>query len=236
MELGLKQSLSLSKKIISSIKNKKNKEYILFPSFSNIYAIKQILRKKTVSFGAQDCSQFSNGAVTGDVSASMLKSLGCKYVILGHSERRTFYKEDKECLKKKIIQSYSNNLKIIFCVGETIQEYKAKKSKNVVRNQLSRIFDINLSNKNFIIAYEPVWAIGSSKTPGLNEIEKIHKFIKDFMKKNYKINNITVLYGGSLNPKNSKEIFLLDSVDGGLVGGSSLNASNFIKIYDNLII
>ncbi len=234
MNLGINDSLVLAKKIAKDIKVSKDKQYILCPSFHSIYSIKNKISKIKLYLGAQDCSQFSNGAYTGDISATMLTKLGCKYVILGHSERRIYLNENNEILKKKLYLAHKASLKVIFCVGEKIEDYKINKSKEKIEKQLSDVFSKNISKENLIIAYEPVWAIGTNKTPNLDEINGMHKFIKELIKKRYRINNIRVLYGGSVNSSNSRKIFSLSNVDGGLIGGASLNASEFIKIYDSL--
>ena len=164
----------------------------------------------------------------------MLKEIGCDYVLIGHSERRSIYNEDKKILIKKIKNAVLNNLKIIFCVGEDRVAYKTFKTKQVIQRQLSRLFTKKINFKNLIIAYEPVWAIGSNQTPSLGEIENVHGYIKKFFLKNYDVKNICVIYGGSVNLNNSKDIFKTKNVDGGLIGGASLKADDFKKIYDNL--
>ena len=164
----------------------------------------------------------------------MIKELGCKYVLLGHSERRSLYKEDKKELSLKILNAVKNKLKIIFCVGESLSDYKKRNTKKIITMQLTGMFNKKVNFKNVVIAYEPVWAIGK-KTPSLEEIEFVHTHIKNFFKIKYEVKNICVIYGGSVNLKNSKEIFSTNNVDGGLIGGASLKANEFKKIYDNLI-
>ena len=234
MNLGCKSGYELACKFINILKESSQKEYIILPSSQSIYYIKQKVQNKSLNLGAQDCSQFPLGAYTGDISASMIKELGCKYVLLGHSERRSIYYEDKKILKEKLKNAISNKLKIIFCVGEKLIDYKNSNTKKVINFQLSGIFDNKVDFKNIIIAYEPVWAIGTNKTPSLEEIENVHTYIKDLFKKKYNTENICVIYGGSVNLKNSKAIFSAKNVDGGLIGGASLKANEFKKIYDNL--
>ena len=164
----------------------------------------------------------------------MIKEIGCKYVLLGHSERRLFHSENKKILKAKIINAISNRLKIIYCVGEQLKDYKKSNTKNVIKSQILSLFSEEINFKNIIIAYEPVWAIGTKKTPTVKEINSVHEYIKNLFLKVYKIKNICVLYGGSVNFNNSKEIFSAKYVDGGLIGGASLKADEFKKIYDNL--
>ena len=154
--------------------------------------------------------------------------------LIGHSERRTYYNENNIVFKNKIKNAFINNLKVIFCVGENLDDYKNGKTKNVLNYQLSNVFNKNFNFKNLVIAYEPVWAIGTNKIPNLEEIEKTHGYIKGLFYKKFKVENICVIYGGSVNSKNSKEIFSISSVDGGLIGGASLKADDFKIIYDNL--
>ena len=202
----------MSKKIFNKIKLLKEKELILLPSLEAILYIKNKIYPNLAIFGAQNCSTCINGAFTGDISAEMIKKIGCKYVLIGHSERRSLYKEDNNILSKKVLRASEVGLKIIFCVGENLDDYNCKKSLIKLKLQFKNIFFQSFNFKNLIIAYEPVWAIGSNKTPKMKEIDAVHAFIKDFFKKKYKINNIPVLYGGSVNSKNSKEIFSLKNV------------------------
>ena len=221
---------SISKKI----KNTNKKKFIILPSDPSILFIKNNLEVNSVLFGGQNCSAYNKGAYTGETSAEMLKKVGCNYVLIGHSERRTYHNETNNNLSKKVKMAELSKLKVIFCIGETISDYLNKKSIVKLKSQLINIFDTNFSFKNLIIAYEPVWAIGTNKVPQLKEISKIHTFIKKYFYKNYNVNDISVLYGGSVNSTNSKGIFSIESVNGGLIGGASLNASEFCKIYDTL--
>ena len=228
-----KSGIILLNKIKKRIKNNKNKKFVILPPVNSILYFKNILKNKII-FGSQDCSQFDKGAYTGDISANMIRIMGCKYVLLGHSERRIYYKENNAMLVKKVELAVKNKLKIIFCVGESFDDYKNNKSTRKLKEQLNNIFNKDMDFKNLVIAYEPVWAIGTNKTPQLSEIEIMHQFIKKFISKKYSFANIPVLYGGSVNSSNSKNIFSLKSVNGGLIGGASLIASEFCKIYDSL--
>ncbi len=234
MNLGFKKGANLASKFSNILKKNNKKEYRVLPSLQSIYYIKQKIKNKPLNLGAQDCSPFIKGAFTGDVSASMIKELGCKYVLIGHSERRLLYSENKKILKAKLKNAISNKLKVIFCVGEKLIDYKKSNTKKVINAQISNMFDKKINFKDMIIAYEPVWAIGTNKTPSLYEIENIHGYIKSIFKKKYGIENICVIYGGSVNLKNSKDIFNAKNVDGGLIGGASLKANEFKKIYDSL--
>ncbi len=182
---------------------------------------------KNCYLGGQNCSLFLEGAYTGDISASMLHDIGCQFCIVGHSERRTIFNETNNEVSIKASNSLKNNIHPIICVGETLQQKKDNKTKEILSKQITESINDDLNNNNTIIAYEPIWAIGSGLTPSLDEINEIHNFIKNEIRgyENYKI-----LYGGSVKSTNSKEILNLDSVDGVLIGGASLNVDEFNKI------
>ena len=198
---------------------------IICPPFTHSYLIANKL--KNCYLGGQNCSLFLEGAYTGDVSASMLYDVGCQFCIVGHSERRTIFNETNNEVSIKATNSLKNNIHPIICVGETFQQKKDNRTKEVLSKQIIESINGDSNNDNTIIAYEPIWAIGSGLTPSLDEIEDIHNFIKNEIQgyENYKI-----LYGGSVKSANSKEILNLNSVDGLLIGGASLNVGEFKKI------
>jgi len=234
MNKSFKDASTTAKSISKKIKNTLKKKFIILPSDPSILFIKNTLIYNSVLLGGQNCSAYNKGAYTGETSAEMLKKVGCNYVLIGHSERRTYHNETNKDLSKKVKMAELAGLKIIFCIGENKSDYLNKKSISKLRSQLTNIFDLSFNFKNLIIAYEPVWAIGTNKVPQLKEISKVHTFIKAYFYRNYNVKDITVLYGGSVNSTNSKEIFSIDNVNGGLIGGASLNASEFCKIYDTL--
>ena len=180
--------------------------------------------------GAQDCSNFSSGAYTGEISAFMLKENNCQFCIVGHSERRQIFNQTNEDINLKAKNLINNNINPIICIGETLEEKNKGLTRSVLKKQILNSLPINASIQSVIIAYEPIWAIGTGLTPTYKEIEDIHSFIKKDIKnfKNYKI-----LYGGSVNSNNAKDIMDLENVDGVLVGGSSLNPLEFIKILNS---
>lgn len=203
-------SKEAEKLFLSYDKKFKNTEVILCPPF--------IFLKKGINYelGAQNCFHENSGAYTGEVSPKMLKKIGIRYIILGHSERRNILGETNEIIKKKINACLENNLKIILCVGEK----KGEDFKKIIKEQLKGV------NDNIIIAYEPIWAIGTGKIPSIKDIEESYSFIKKLMPKS------KILYGGSVNSENSKEI--LKKTDGVLVGGASLKSKDFLNIINSI--
>ena len=187
------------------------------------------LSKNGVLVGAQNLSEYEAGAYTGEISAKMIADVGAQVVLVGHSERRHVFGETNQQIAQKIKQAIKNNLKVVLCVGEKLED--KSKYKSVISAQLkSALAGVNLSN--IIIAYEPVWAIGTGKVATTKDIVKVHSFIKEFVLKNYSV-NLPVLYGGSVKPANSAEILKLDVVDGVLVGGASLKPADFVDIYNS---
>lgn len=183
--------------------------------------------KNLAQTGAQNCHFAQSGAFTGEISATMAKSAGASYVILGHSERRHVFGETNEMISKKIVSALNAGLKVIFCVGETLEEkshYKAVLKKQILEG-LTGVGDFS----NVIVAYEPVWAIGTGKVATTADIEKVHSYVKSTIKANFDV-ELPVLYGGSVKPSNSGEILALENVDGVLIGGASLKAEDFVKI------
>ena len=226
---GISLVKSLSAKINRSISS--SREVVVCPPFTLISEISKILKSSKISLGGQDCSTDSFGAFTGDISSLMLKDLGCKYVIVGHSERREHHNESEKIIKNKLDLALSLGLKVILCVGEKMQERKKGNTIRIITRQLQLSISKKCNNKNTIIAYEPVWSIGSGVTPKDSEICDVHNFIKN---KSSQLSlgdkPLMVLFGGSVNPKNSKNILSLQNVDGALVGGASLKLKSFLDI------
>ncbi len=183
--------------------------------------------KKVAFTGAQNFYYESKGAFTGEISASMVKSAGASYVLVGHSERRQIFAESNNLCNKKLKSALQNGLKVIFCIGETLEE--KTKYKSVLKKEILEGFEGVTDFSNIIIAYEPVWAIGTGKVATISDIVKAHLYIKSLFKENFGV-EMPVLYGGSVKPSNSKEILALDEVDGVLIGGASLKAEDFVAI------
>ena len=186
--------------------------------------------KKTLEVGAQNCYFEEKGAFTGEISAKMVKSAGANYVLVGHSERRQIFGETNEMLNKKLKASLANGLKVIFCIGEVLEE--KSKYKSVLKKQILEGFDGISDFSNIVIAYEPIWAIGTGKVATVADISKVHSYIKELVKETFNV-EISVLYGGSVKPSNSKEILALEEVDGVLIGGASLKAEDYVAIAAN---
>jgi len=210
-------------------------EVMVAPSFTNLRHSFQSLRTSDIEVIAQNMHFAENGAYTGEVSASMLKSVGIQTVILGHSERRAYFNETDATLAKKVDAALANNMRVIFCFGEELEDRKSGKEETVVGNQISNaLFHLDASAfKSIVLAYEPVWAIGTGETASPEQAQDMHAFIRKTLADKYGndvADNVSILYGGSVKPNNAKEIFSKPDVDGGLIGGASLKAEDFFAI------
>lgn len=208
--------------------------YIVCPPYTHLSEVAKIARGTAIQVGAQNCAQEAKGAYTGEVSAEMIASLGVRYVILGHSERRQYYGETSATLNQRMAQAYANDLVPIYCVGETLEERESGKLWDVVKAQIEEVV-FNLSDDQFrrvIIAYEPVWAIGTGKVATADQAQEMHAFIRKTLASKFSdaAAKTPILYGGSVKPDNAAEIFAKEDVDGGLIGGASLKADDFLGI------
>ena len=227
----IKSVNSINKVIkLSKSTNFKKAKIIYCPPYTLINNFVQKLKKTKIDVGAQNCHQSDiNGPFTGSINSKMVKNLGCSYIIIGHSENR-INGDDNKLINKKIKVSLNHKLKILFCIGETLKEKKAKKTKKILTSQIINGLK-NIKNiKKIIFAYEPVWAIGTGIIPKEYELINNIVFIKKLLKKRFKSNNPKVLYGGSVNPKNIKELRTINQIDGFLIGGASQNSNKFIDI------
>lgn len=207
---------------------------IVCPPFTHIAPVARTLAGSRVQLGAQNCADHKSGAYTGEVSAAMLASIPCQYVILGHSERRTYYGENSAILNEKMALALANGLTPIFCVGEVLEEREAGQHFEVVGQQIREVI-CQLAPQDFakvIIAYEPVWAIGTGKTATADQAQEMHAFIRATLAQTFgeAAQETSILYGGSCKPSNAKEIFSKADVDGGLIGGAALKASDFLAL------
>ena len=185
--------------------------------------------------GAQDISKFNDGARTGDISADMVIEKGCSFSILGHSERREFYNETNSIVSEKLRLCLEKDIMPVVCIGESLEDNDAGKTLDILEMQLKEIFT-SISTKNTaVIAYEPVWAIGSGKLPSTDEVDNIHQYIKDIVQSVADIEAVKVIYGGSINCENAKSFFQQKDIDGALIGGASLNGKDFLDIYNDFL-
>lgn len=227
-------SIALAKSIIESVQQApqlldKN-DFLVCPPYLYLAPVRAELTQ-AVSLGGQDCSPFDNGAYTGDVSALMLKDMNCSYVILGHSERRQYYVESNLMIKQKASMAHEEGLITIICVGETEEEREAGEQNAVVSKQLLDSLPETANAENTVIAYEPVWAIGTGKTATADDIKDMHSFIRTALDGKIEHHeNVRILYGGSVKPGNAGEILSIENVNGALIGGASLKAEDFIGI------
>ena len=185
--------------------------------------------------GSQDISRFNDGAKTGDISADMVIDKGCTFSILGHSERREFYNETNKDVSEKLRICLEKNILPVICIGESLEDYNAGKTLEVLDMQIKEIFTSLSTKKTVVIAYEPVWAIGSGKTPTPDDVNNIHQHIKDIVQSIAEIEAISVIYGGSVNCENAKSFFQQTNIDGALIGGASLNGKEFLDIYNDFL-
>jgi len=214
-----------------------NCEVVIGTPFIHLASASEMVKDSVIKVSAENCADKESGAYTGEVSAAMVKSTGAQYVILGHSERRAYYHETYEILKDKVLLALKNDLKPIFCIGEVKEEREAGKQNDVVKAQLEGSM-FNLSTEDFgkiVLAYEPVWAIGTGLTATPAQAQEIHAYIRSLVAAKYGkevADNTSILYGGSCNAGNAKELFANPDVDGGLIGGASLKSADFKAIID----
>lgn len=238
MNLLKDEAIQLASEIVKLLKDEKNNSGAIllatpFVHLSNV--IEAVKDEKRISVAAQNCSDKNSGAFTGEVSAAMLKSIGASAVLIGHSERRSYFHETDEMLAEKVKQALTNNLLPVFCCGETLQQRESKNHFEVIKSQLANGL-FHLSEVDFsktVIAYEPVWAIGTGVTASPEQAQEMHKYIRGLVAIKYGqalADNTSILYGGSCNEKNASELFALPDVDGGLIGGASLKAASFVSI------
>lgn len=240
MNLNMSDALQLTHEVMKGFNAvNRNCEIIFAPSYLYIGYIAGLTKgSKAVHVAAQDCSAHSHGAFTGEVSAQQIKSAGATHVIIGHSERRSYHHEQSDVLNLKMKQALANELTIIFCCGETLQERNSEHHFSTVKKQLEETvfqFDFNDLSR-LMIAYEPVWAIGTGVNATPAQAQQMHQFIRQEMKNKFgnAADALTILYGGSCNEKNAAELFAQPDIDGGLIGGASLKAESFLAIADAL--
>lgn len=241
----MNNNLSETNELIAGLKNEmkgitlENTRVVIAPSFVNLQQAVVETKGSSIEVSAQNLHQAKNGAYTGEISTDMLASIGVDIVILGHSERRAYFNETDESLAEKVTTAIENGFDVIFCFGEQLEEREAENHFNVVESQLKNaLFELSADAfDKIILAYEPVWAIGTGKTASADQAQEMHAFIRSLLAKAYNTelaDSVSILYGGSVKPANAKEIFSKPDVDGGLIGGASLKAKDFSEIVKSI--
>ncbi|MEA2042966.1 MAG: triose-phosphate isomerase [Bacteroidota bacterium] len=236
MNTSLQEGIQLAKEINEEVKNlDTGKGVAIAPSFIHLSEVRRVINEDKICLTAQNCAAEKSGAYTGEVSAAMLRSIGVKSVIIGHSERRAYYGDTDKILAEKLNRVFENEMHPVFCCGEQLEERKADKHIEVVKEQIKKA-SFHLSPENYakvVIAYEPVWAIGTGETASADQAQEMHKVIRETVAEKYGqeiAGNMSILYGGSVKPGNAEELFSKPDVDGGLIGGASMKADSFAAI------
>ncbi len=235
MHKNAEETEDLLNELIDKLPNDKEVQIIVAPTFTNLASAVEHLEFTNIGVAAQNMHQAESGAYTGEISADMLQSVGVNTVILGHSERRAYFGETDAIISFKVDTALKHNMSVIFCFGEELKDRQDKQHFNVVENQLrDGLFHLDKTSwENIILAYEPVWAIGTGETASPEQAQEMHEFIRETVRKSYGSDiaeNVSILYGGSVKPDNAKEIFGKPDVDGGLIGGAALKADDFAAI------
>ncbi len=236
MNTTVPEGIELAKAVAAkSVETPESVGLIVAPPFTHLASVAEALKGSKVALSAQNCADHTKGAYTGEVAVDMLASAGCTYTILGHSERRQYYGETDQTLVEKVKLALAANLGVIFCVGENLEQREAGKHFEVVTDQIKNVlFQFSAEDmKNVVIAYEPVWAIGTGKTASAEQAQEIHACIRKVVADQFGAQvaeDMTILYGGSCKPSNAKELFACPDIDGGLIGGAALKADDFIAI------
>jgi len=235
MNMTETEGVNFVKELDSNIKSSDNVDVLVIPPFTALSGISKVLKDTKIKLGAQNINENEKGAYTGEVSADMLLDLKVEYVVIGHSERRTIYKESNELINKKVLNAIKKGLKVILCVGELLSEREANKTNDVVRTQIIEgLKNITKEDmKSIVIAYEPVWAIGTGKVATPEQAEEVHAFIREIITGIYDKNvadNLIIQYGGSVNDSNVDGLMNKPNIDGALVGGASLKVDSFKRI------
>ncbi|HOJ18698.1 MAG: triose-phosphate isomerase [Ignavibacteriales bacterium] len=238
MNMDLSESINLISGLKSALKEKKlNCNVVICPPYISLDTARELVKESDIELGAQNMYFEDSGAYTGEISAEMLKSVGCKFVILGHSERRTIFGETDELINKKVHKAILSKLIPIFCFGETLEERESNRTFDVVKKQVVEGLKgvLHSQMESIILAYEPVWAIGTGKTATPDQAEEVHKFVRNLLEEMYNketADGVVIQYGGSVKPDNAYELLHMPNIDGALVGGACLKAESFVKIIE----
>ncbi len=239
MHKNAEETEDLLNELIDKLPNDVEAQVIVAPTFINLASAVDHLEFTNIAVAAQNMSQFESGAYTGEISADMLKSIGVNIVIIGHSERRAYFHENDFILADKVTTALSHNMTVIFCFGEELKDRQNNQHFNIVENQLrDGLFHIKDKNwEQIVLAYEPVWAIGTGETASPEQAQEMHRFIRETVRQRFGstiAEDVSILYGGSVKPENAKEIFSKPDVDGGLIGGAALKATDFAAIISSI--
>ena len=237
----MNNDLAATKTLISELielKNTSNSEIMIAPTFVNLLEASKLLKETSIQVVSQNMHYAESGAFTGEISAKMLKAVGVNAVILGHSERREYFNEDDLILKEKVDKALQESMEVIFCFGEQLDDRNSENHFKVVESQIKNaLFHLpSFSWKSVILAYEPVWAIGTGQTASPEQAQEMHAYIRKLVAEHYNTSiseDVSILYGGSVKPENAKEIFGKLDVDGGLIGGAALDAKSFMAIINS---
>ena len=237
MNKNIQEGIALAKELNEALTaDKPNCDVVICTPFIHLASVTPIVDESIIGVGAENCADKVSGAYSGEVSAELVASTGAKYVILGHSERRSYYGETVEILEEKVKLALANNLTPIFCIGEVLEERQAEKQNDVVAALLASVFTLSAEDfGKIILAYEPVWAIGTGLTATPEQAQDIHAYIRSLIAEKYGqevADNCSILIGGSCKPSNAKELFANPDVDGGLIGGAALSVADFKGIID----
>ena len=236
MNTTVPEGVELAKAVVAkSAELPADVKLIIATPFTHLYPVNEVVKGSAVGLSAENCADKEKGAYTGEVSAAMLASAGCEYTILGHSERRQYYGETDAILVEKVKLALANGLDVIYCVGENLDQREAGKHFEVVTSQIENVlFGLSAEEMaKIVVAYEPVWAIGTGKTATAEQAQEIHACIRKVLADKFGAqvaDDTTILYGGSCKPSNAKELFACPDIDGGLIGGAALKADDFIQI------
>lgn len=236
MNTTVQEGVTLAKEVSAALSAAHKCDVVICVPFTHLVPVADVIDKSVLGLGAENCADHDKGAYTGEVSAAMVASTGADYVILGHSERRQYYGETNDTLKSKTRLALDNGLTPIFCVGEVLEERENGTYNDVVSSQVEALFDLSAEDfGKLVIAYEPVWAIGTGKTATAEQAQDMHAHIRGVIAARYGnevADNTSILYGGSCKPSNAKELFAKPDVDGGLIGGAALEAGSFMGIVE----
>ena len=232
MNKTAKQAVELINELKPLVAKSKPEVVVCVP-YTNLWAVKEAIAGSKIKLGAENVAWADNGAFTGEISAEMLKEIGVEYVIIGHSERRQYFGETDQSVNMRLVQALKNDLKPIVCVGETLEEREKNKTKKVLKKQILEGFKGVEDFTNIVVAYEPVWAIGTGKTATAEDANKTIGYIRSLVKKTWGAEvakSLRIQYGGSMKPTNAKELMAMRNIDGGLIGGAALKATDFAGI------